>query len=276
MSRTPEQNRAYMRHYYATYRRPALGRKPLVNADLIRAHITACTNAGMTTRQLAITAGVSEEVVYRVARGTTQGVRHHIATAILNVRPRTITSIGITRRVRALAALGWSVTQIANTAGVNVDTVKDYRAGGRTLVKPAALNLVNAYNELSMRTPPQGNRYEKAAVNGTKNRARRNGWVPPLAWDDDTIDHPDATPAATNNPHGFDMDDLILLVHAGETWENLTRRLGVTRSSIERRLQREGRTDILRTLADRNLPLALAAQEAGRWRGVETRWGAAS
>jgi hypothetical protein len=49
-----------------------------------------------------------------------------------------------------------------------------------------------------------------------KNAAAAEGWLPPLAWDDDTIDDPDAVPNRTCDEAGIDfvMVDRLCSGHA--------------------------------------------------------------
>jgi hypothetical protein len=50
------------------------------------------------------------------------------------------------------------------------------------------------YDQLWDKEPPRGTRYERSNATAASRWAKSNGWVPPLAWDDDTIDNPDAIP----------------------------------------------------------------------------------
>ncbi|WP_374457737.1 hypothetical protein [Nocardioides sp.] len=100
------------------------------------------------------------------------------------------TDVGTVRRVRALARLGWSCPQIADVAGIPATTIarlRDHDArrwvGRDDLRDGVAL----AYAELSMKRPPWTRWSSRIA-----GHAEREGWPPPLAWDDDLIDDPAA------------------------------------------------------------------------------------
>lgn len=274
MTRDKDKERAYRRHYYRQYTRPVKGHKPMRDAAPVRERLISCRAAHWTFRAMADTAGVNEYTIRLIHDGVTPRVYFETAVAILTkldpTRPP-VTPTGLTRRVRALAALGWSVTQIAEAADLERQTVLRHRAGPVDHIKPSALRLLDAYRDLSMRTPPQNTPHQRAAVTNALNHARRNKWVPPLAWDDERIDDPQATPAKgavlRRRPGVFSLEDLETLVYAGETWENITRRLGFARNTIEKRLHRADRTDLLRILAERNIP---------QRRANETRWGVAS
>ena len=100
-------------------------------------------------------------------------------------------SVGTVRRLQALAAMGWSASEVARRLGVTDSAIFLLRAtrGGRVLASTAD-RVAALYRDLADK-PPTGN-----AIVRTKRWAERNGWRPPIAWDDDTIDDPDAQPYA--------------------------------------------------------------------------------
>lgn len=101
-----------------------------------------------------------------------------------------VDSIGTARRLQALATGGWDCYTLADRLGLKRQYVHVLRQHKARKVTPATAAKVSAiYDELwdVPRAAGQANR--------TRNYARRNGWAPPLAWDDDTIDDPTATPA---------------------------------------------------------------------------------
>lgn len=101
--------------------------------------------------------------------------------------PRRVHAIGTARRLRALAALGWDLADLADRLGVNTRRVHHLQAmGSPTVYRTTADSVRRVYDALSMTVGPSGK---------TARIARRNRWPPPLAWDDDTIDNPTARPA---------------------------------------------------------------------------------
>ena len=99
--------------------------------------------------------------------------------------PRTA-SIGVTRRLRALNALGYSQQDLADRLGAHYSWICKLMSNGRAQVNPDTVTrIADLYNQLSM-TPGSSERARRAA--------RIKGWAPPLAWDDDTIDDPHAQP----------------------------------------------------------------------------------
>lgn len=101
---------------------------------------------------------------------------------------RHIPGEGTRRRIRALRRIGWRIEDIAAAAGIPHDTIKRLLAtqrAGTTVRASTAAAVAKAYDQLSMTL---GNHPHAAR------HAIRGDWPPPLAWDDESIDDPDAKP----------------------------------------------------------------------------------
>lgn len=99
----------------------------------------------------------------------------------------TVSALGTRRRVQALACLGWSTAELSRRLGRHRSYLLKVLRNDR--LEPATvLTICRLYDELSMTlcTSPTAAQ--------TADDARRRGWVPPLAWDDATIDDPAAEP----------------------------------------------------------------------------------
>lgn len=109
--------------------------------------------------------------------------------------PDTVDPTGTMRRVQALAAIGWSLTEVARRLGTEPCVVQAICRGDRTRVYRRTAERVRAvYDQLSM-TPRIGtDERSRISVTMTLSLAKANCWAPPLAWDDDTIEDPAATP----------------------------------------------------------------------------------
>jgi DNA-binding NarL/FixJ family response regulator len=101
--------------------------------------------------------------------------------------PQVINSLGTARRLQALAAIGWSCPDLAVELGYGSYAAVSYlqRRDRPTVLRSIAERVAAVYDRLSM-TPG-------ASVRAVRTAAR-NGWAPPLAWDDDEIDLPQAKP----------------------------------------------------------------------------------
>lgn len=92
------------------------------------------------------------------------------------------------RRLQALVTLGWSVTALGRRLNLSCSNVHTLMGQGRVL-EVKRRQVVALYDEMWAQRPgPSG-----AATRATRYAANR-GWVSPLAWDDDTIDDPHASP----------------------------------------------------------------------------------
>lgn len=97
----------------------------------------------------------------------------------------------ITRRLQALAALGYNDQRLARELDVDGAWVRRVLLGETgDVARLATLRKVSEVYDRLSGTPAQGR-----WVNYAKRRAARHGWVPPLAWDD--ID---------NDPNPADLD----------------------------------------------------------------------
>lgn len=103
-----------------------------------------------------------------------------------------VDATGTVRRFRALACLGWSFQAVSERAGIGRG--RDI-ASRTTVTRTTAAAVAAIYDELWATPPRVATREERIVVAKTKARALREGWAPPLAWDDDDIDNPDACPA---------------------------------------------------------------------------------
>jgi hypothetical protein len=92
--------------------------------------------------------------------------------------------------------------QIADALGSNQQRVHEWQTGKRAfLLTETAERIAAVYEQLSMRSPaPWGFQHSRAQL-----IAKRNGWPPPLAWDDDEIDDPTATPYTGKAEGAWDL-----------------------------------------------------------------------
>lgn len=101
-------------------------------------------------------------------------------------RPRTVSAIGASRRIKALYAIGWSADELGKKLGVSTQVIHDHGQHLRTRMRVStAERYRKLYEELSDTPGP-------SAV--TAGRARKLNYVPPIGWDDDTIDDPAGQP----------------------------------------------------------------------------------
>lgn len=158
-------------------------------------------------------------------------------------QPRLIDVTGTRRRLQALVALGWTYRAIGERAGISLSGV--HKAINRYTVirREVAAKYAAVYDELSMTLPPMDTRQQKRDANYARTVARKNGYLPPLVWDDATIDDPDAKPhgagyvAPDRATRLADLDDM----HAGIS--EACARLKLSRDALEKWCERNGMSD---------------------------------
>lgn len=216
----------------------------------VRIHLRSLMVAGMGYKLIAKRAGVATSTVGRILYGRPDlgtpppaTTRYDIAAKLLAVQhelhPNSpIEATGTVRRVQALVAIGHTLTAIAEAIGWTVQNfTRVVREGSvpyacrvevRTAQAVAAL-----YDQLSM-TRPAGLSADKA-----RRYAARQGWFPPLAWEDDQLDDPVATPSVAPAVEGSDLaaDELVLQHAAASHAVHLD---PITRVELVRRLTAAG------------------------------------
>lgn len=222
--------------------------EPYVDAEPARAHMKALMAAGMGRRTIAARAGISQTaaacLLYgKGSRPPTRRIRRATAEALLSVRAgietladsAAVDATGTVRRLRALVTIGYPQAHLAAELGVHPGNFS-------TLI-------LRANHVLASRARAVRALYDRLwNIPGPSSRARadaaRRGWFPPLAWNDDTIDDPSATP----DVDGVDEEEVLRLL-AGDLHVALrvdtSDRSPLRPSAVEaiRRLTGEGLTD---------------------------------
>lgn len=245
-----------------------------VDAQPARAHVQQLQARGMGWKRVARSAGVPTGTMWKLLYGVpstgrppSARIRPATESAILAVRldlagGAVVDGTGTARRIQALVACGWSMSKIAARLGIQRANFTSIAHGiGRVTV--ATDRAVRAlYDELWDRTPPQDDHRDRIAASRALNYARKAGWAPPLAWDDDAMDNPAATPNLDEpdrqgRPDEIAEDVAFLLADDPlATAHALAERLGFRdRSGVQNALRRADRQDLLDRLA-RNARLA--------------------
>ncbi|MEV6332638.1 hypothetical protein [Streptomyces sp. NPDC051909] len=145
-------------------------------------------------------------------RTAQRGINTDVARRVLAVRdlpppafPRHghVTDIGLLRRLRALCTAGWTLAAIAQASAVTSKTLTEF-ARTRTSTPAVRSAVLAAWALLSHRPGPSAQARRYAAA---------RSWDPPLAWDEDSIDQPDAAPDGTRVPGSQQRWNPPLLQH---------------------------------------------------------------
>jgi len=226
----------------------------MVPSAATREHIAGLVQAGASQAGIARAAGISPEMVSNLLRRPRPTVQIGTQTRILAVtlddvmrrpdRRGFVPAAGARRRIQALLAMGWPHRIITeHMTGVGQTSAVALHQRGKWIARATHDAVVVAYDALSMKPGPS---------EVSRQRAARLGYMPPLAWDDETIDDPAAKPhtSATERRAGIDLDEWERLVRCGETPERAAERCGATVEAVSRAAHRAGRRDIGR-LAER-------------------------
>ena len=211
-----------------------LGVRSRVPAELVRAHIDLLIGRGMTQAQICEASGVGTGTMCRITHGVHDTVSRHLAAAILAVQPQRIEKVragwvdacGTRLRLHALSAIGWTWTAIAAEMGVHQESVQRWSTA-HTVNASSRAAVIAAYERLW--NQPQGDVRALA-------RARKNGWLPPMALDDDRLDTPGyrpRMPRTTARPWGAIRENVAELSAQGLTDEGIAHRLGITVNAVQ-------------------------------------------
>jgi len=173
-------------------------------------------------------------------------------------------AVGTRRRLRALAARSWSPRALEKETGIPARVIRRALDGYDDLAPNLSAVVEAAYDRLWHLRPPAETAADQRDAEATAAHAARKGWAPPLAWDDDLIDLPDARPAVgwrrrpSSQRRAVDLvEDVEFLRTRGgyrdAGMDLIAMRLGITRNRIDKAYERA------RSYAARD-----AARRAGR------------
>ncbi|MEE2058943.1 DNA-binding protein [Rhodococcus artemisiae] len=202
-------------------------------------HIQKLRAAGTSWRRIAELAGIYRTQLMRlrtatkIGRGTAERIlaipvpaAKHLVAADHDCVP----AIGAARRIRALTALGWTQSYLANRLGMSVGNL--YATTHLTrdfLTVRRDRDIRVLFEELQMQRGPSVR---------ARNLAVKYGWALPLEWDEESIDDPAAQPHRVRRTK---RDDFVgRAVERREAVRDLTDR-GLSAEDIAIRLRTSAR-----------------------------------
>ncbi|MGW5720815.1 hypothetical protein ACWEVP_31900 [Amycolatopsis sp. NPDC003865] len=162
-----------------------------VDATETRDHVRRLIAAYLPAQSIALAAGVSPAFVSGLVNGRYQRIHNGAARALLAVGftplpiQTTVTGCGVTRRVHALARVGWSLAYQAEALGLPNQSNLTRLISAPTVRYERWRAVFDLYREHS----EVGGPCHRAAT-----WAARHGWAAPAAWDLRTLDNPYAWP----------------------------------------------------------------------------------
>lgn len=140
-----------------------------------------------------------------------------------------VSGLGTARRIKALVAIGYTQADIAERIGwspANLSKLLDEDG----MVSASTARTIDAlYHQLCM-TPGPSVR--------ARQRAKKLGWAPPLAWDD--IDDPDETPNIGAERRVSFAERYLEMRELGLRHHEIAARMGIDLESLNRQLYRYG------------------------------------
>lgn len=168
---------------------------------------------------------------------------------------RAPTAIGTQRRLQALMSRSWSLQAISRASGLRAPQLARALENRATITQKLAADVRATYDLLWDVEPPRATQVERDLAEAAGDVAHVRGWPPPLAWDDEKIDLPDAQPAmnwrrtARTTMRSSDLaEDAHFVRGAGGYAEAsvgvVAGRLGVSRAQLEKALSRHRAAEI--------------------------------
>ncbi|MGW1949126.1 hypothetical protein ACWCRC_32985 [Streptomyces sp. NPDC001940] len=234
---------------------------PFTEAEPVRQHVLAIKASGMGLRCVSKLTGVSIGSLEHLLYGKNDlppavKIRTESAEALLDFWPTLddyedrvhIDGTGTRRRIQALAMAGWPSVAIRDQLGdVATGTIEKLRS--RTTVTARLARAVrDFYNQVSTKTAEEFG-VTPWIANRTRGYAARHNWVMAAAWDDDTIDDPQAKPDFGDRVLSFHeraelrREEIIHFAWHGDTPEQILARLnGEVSISTVRQIVQDWRT----------------------------------
>lgn len=207
--------------------------------------IDAMRNEGQTYAAIAAALGLQDNHVYRLHVGIIKSVtpetwRKIMARDIDTAALTGPTHVGTVRRARALAAIGWPGVDIQHEAGLAKKTVVRLLRGDLVTTEHATRRAIADVYDRLWATRPERSKHTVRA----ERRAAREGWAPPMAWDN--VDDPRERPKLGRRDPGAEVDHATVeRVLAGE-WLPTTK---LEKDVIVRRWKASGKSE--RSLCER-------------------------
>lgn len=250
----------------------AHGQKRNTGPERAQAHVQdLISRYGVSARSIAEVAGTAGQLISELNRGVCHGVKVATEQRILAVRPQDIfnrpnarghvPAVGARRRLQALMVMGWRHQDLIPMLGF-LTTNLNHQAGD--LISQQKHNAMkDLYDRLWNVNGP--------ASPASLGRIAKAGYAPPLAWDDDGIDDPNAAPDLGAKVYGQGrttagairrsdaiVEDTEFLLEDGCTWPEILTRLCIKEDALERLIQRAGRSDLTNRAKTMTERLALA------------------
>lgn len=224
------------------------GRGTRRTPDKAANHILLLRTRGLNDKTIQRLAKTCPDVMYRIMRRE-GSISVTIERRFLTIpvpepieQPTTsrayIPGLGTHRRLHALIAAGWHSAELARRLGKdreNLGQIINQHGSGKVAMYVAdQVRLL--YAELHNQQP-EAHGVQPFYAERARRMAAAKGWLGPAWWDEDELDDPDFTPAATPTPRYLALaEDVLELERQGYSRLQIADRLGSTRDAMQRAL----------------------------------------
>lgn len=208
-----------------------------VDGEPVRVHLQRLHASGHSWARIAELTELTEQGVYLIRDNAYGRVQKLAAQRILAIPVPDrfggegfVETIGTVRRLQALVAIGWSFADLAKMLGTHRNVLLAILQRDR-IRAVRAREIAELFAQLHL-------------IPGPSTRARRhaidNGWFVPFAWDEDTIDDPDATADLGGKSTWMQQYEDHRWVH-GEDRSAIAAAMNIDPASLKRQLGRKGK-----------------------------------
>jgi len=208
------------------------GRKAMVDASRVRAHVKRLRVAGMSRPQIAALAGVSATTVTSIVNGHRQVITRPVAARLLTIEasdPVTrvlVDPTGTQRRLQGLVRAGYSLSSLGAQLGWTTSNVSRVATTQTHVFASTRAAVAHLCDVLATVPPPAQTVAQRGAVTRAQRYAQARHWAPLTAWDDDTIDDPDAKPAIDSQRRLSIREQVLELLEIGVSVTEIPARVG--------------------------------------------------
>lgn len=234
--------------------------QPFTDAAPVRRHVQAIRATGMSlagiVRHTGVNIGTLDHLLYgKTPYPPAAKIRTENAEALLAYWPTlddyddgaVIDATGTRRRVQALAAAGWPSNALhQHVSHITHKAVERLRTSERVTARTA--RAVRAFYRQAAGQTPEAHGVTPWIAARTRTYAVKNGYADAMAWDDDTIDDPNAQPEYGRELSFLERaalrrEEIIHLAWCGNTPEQIVTRLdGEVSISTVRQIVQDWRT----------------------------------
>ena len=166
---------------------------PKVHPEKAAKKIEEFLRGGASVQTIADAAGLHVTVLHRIRAKRIDLIERETQNKILKAKPQVgphISVVGTRRRLQAMAALGYSLSDVEDATGVKAPVITKIRTGRNVLTAPETAEAIKEFYEIIEDTPAPGSAISRRSTVF----AEKYNWAPPAAWKGRDIEDPAVGP----------------------------------------------------------------------------------